>query len=146
MSQLITFCYFHRDARESNNLFHWVFRDDTIEANKDGGIEIDLPYVWQYNENQTHSFYMRNNTIRSNQNFRVTVDGHFARTEIVNNQFESNECKTGLLALRGMEKEMTIRENIIQKNFGTYMVLFNMDSQSEILGGSHLHIIFIYLL
>ena len=120
--------------RQSNNLFHWVVKDSTIERNKAGGFEIALPYVWQYNENFTHSIYMDNNTWQSNEQFGFVVDGHFASFNMSRNRFEGNRCKTGLISVRGMEKRMKINNNRIVKNIGSYMVEFKADSQSEILG------------
>lgn len=70
---------FHRDLRGSNNLFHWLLKDNSIERNKRGGFSVSLPYVWQYNENFTHSVVLLNNTWRNNNNFSVVVGGHFAR-------------------------------------------------------------------
>jgi hypothetical protein len=69
-----------------------------------------------------------------NRNFGVVVDGHFARVNITDNAFESNDCKPGLMSIRGMEKEMFILRNILRRNTGNFMVEFNMDSQSEIVG------------
>ncbi|CAG0896137.1 unnamed protein product [Darwinula stevensoni] len=125
---------FSRDARESNNLFDWVFRDDTFEGNKEGGINVFLPYVWQYNENYTHAVFLHNNTFRDNKRFEVVVDGHFARMDVTQNSLENNQCGAGLFAVRGMEKQMHISENLINNNIGQYMVEFNIDSQSETSG------------
>lgn len=50
------------------------------------------------------------------------------------NLFVDNKCRTGLISLRGMEKRMKIKRNTIERNFGSYMVEFRIDSQSEILG------------
>jgi hypothetical protein len=61
---------FSRDMRSSNNLFHWVMQDNTVERNAAGGFHVSLPYVWQYNENFTHSLYLANNTFRGNKDFR----------------------------------------------------------------------------
>ena len=69
-----------------------------------------------------------------NRNFGVVVDGHFARVNVTDNAFESNDCKPGLMSIRGMEKEMYILRNILRRNTGNFMVEFNMDSQSEIVG------------
>lgn len=125
---------FSRDMRQSNNLFHWVLQDNTIERNQGGGFEVSLPYVWQYNENFTHSLYFDNNTWQSNVQFGFVIDGHFARFNMTKNRFENNRCKTGLISIRGMEKKMMIRDNKIEQNTGSYMVEFRADSQSEILG------------
>ncbi|XP_046962256.1 protein bark beetle [Vanessa cardui] len=126
--------HFARDLRSSNNLYHYVLQDNTIERNKNGGFDISLPYVWQYNENFTHSIYLHNNTWRNNQNFAFVVDGHFAEVNITKNVFSDNNCKSGLISIRGMEKKMKIDGNFIERNNGQYMVQFHMDSQSEIMG------------
>ncbi|KAL4715552.1 hypothetical protein ACJJTC_009178 [Scirpophaga incertulas] len=126
--------HFARDLRSSNNLYHYFLQDNTIERNKLGGLDIALPYVWQYNENFTHSVYMHNNTWRNNHFFGIVIDGHFAEVNMTRNVFTDNNCRNGLLLLRGMEKKMKIDGNVIERNIGQFMVQFNMDSQSEIMG------------
>ncbi|KAJ4447016.1 hypothetical protein ANN_09004 [Periplaneta americana] len=125
---------FSRDLRSSNNLFHWILRDNTIERNNRGGFDVSLPYVWQYNENFTHSLYIKNNTWRNNKQFAFVVDGHFAQMNLTHNVFEDNQCKSGLISVRGMEKRLKIAHNRIVRNSGLYMVEFRADSQSEIMG------------
>jgi hypothetical protein len=39
-----------RDLRDSNNLFHWILQNNTMKNNRNGGLDLRLPYVWQYNE------------------------------------------------------------------------------------------------
>lgn len=95
---------------------------------------MSLPYVWQYNENFTHSLYLNNNTWRNNKQFGFVVDGHYAQLNLTHNVFEDNQCKSGLISIRGMEKRMRIAYNRILRNTGIYMVEFRADSQSEILG------------
>ncbi|KAG7306290.1 hypothetical protein JYU34_008890 [Plutella xylostella] len=134
--------HFARDLRSSNNLYHYILQDNTIERNRNGGFDISLPYVWQYNENFTHSVFMHNNTWRSNQNFAFIIDGHFAEVNITKNIFTDNLCKTGLISIRGMEKKIKVDANLIERNNGQYMVQFHMDSQSEIMG--LVYAVFIY--
>ncbi|XP_013178489.1 PREDICTED: uncharacterized protein LOC106125730 isoform X1 [Papilio xuthus] len=134
--------HFARDLRSSNNLYHYVLQDNTIERNKYGGFDVSLPYVWQYNENFTHSIFMYNNTWRNNQKFELVIDGHFAEVNITKNIFTDNFCKNGLITIRGMEKKMKIDGNSVQRNNGQYMVQFNMDSQSEIMG--FVYAVFVY--
>ncbi|XP_063975508.1 protein bark beetle isoform X4 [Diachasmimorpha longicaudata] len=125
---------YSRDMRQSNNLFHWIMQDSSIERNQGGGFEVALPYVWQYNENFTHSLYFENNTWRDNTNFGFVVDGHYASLNISSNKYIGNWCKDGLISIRGMEKKLKIDGNVIEKNSGSFMVEFKADSQSEILG------------
>lgn len=125
---------FSKDLRASNNLFHYVMQDSKIERNTAGGLEISLPYVWQYNENFTHSVMLGNNTWSRNEKFGIIIDGHYAEVNITGNKFTDNSCLNGLLALRGMEKKIKIEDNSIHSNVGKFMVEFNSDSQSEILG------------
>ena len=134
----IKFSYF-RDQRSSNNLFHWILQDNAIERNKGGGFDVSLPYVWQYNENFTHSLYISNNTWRNNKNFKYILDGHYAQLNLTHNVFEDNQCKSGLVSIRGMEKRMKIAYNRIVRNTGTYMVEFRADSHSEIIGEVDAH-------
>ena len=123
-----------RDLRDSNNLFHWILQNDTVKSNKAGGLDIRLPYVLQYNENDTHTVYVANCNWTGNRQFAIIVGGHFARLNLTDNIVEDNQAHPGVVSLRGMEKEMYILRNAIRRNTGNYMVEFDMDSQSEILG------------
>ena len=49
---------YSKDLRDSNNLYHWVLRENVFERNSGGGMDISLPYVWQYNENFTHTVHI----------------------------------------------------------------------------------------
>ena len=49
---------YSKDLRDSNNLYHWVLRENTFERNMGEGLDIMLPYVWQYNENFTHTVHL----------------------------------------------------------------------------------------
>ncbi|XP_014255547.1 protein bark beetle [Cimex lectularius] len=128
------FYQYSRDLRNSTNLFHWNLNDNSIERNSYGGFEILLPYVWDYNENFTHSVSLRNNTWRNNRQFGIIVGGHFSDVNITNSEFVENICKIGLISIQGMEKRMKISNNIIEKNVGVFMLQFKADSQSEIMG------------
>lgn len=125
---------FTRDLRSSNNLYHYILQDNSIERNHRGGFEISLPYVWQYNENFTHSVYMNNNTWRNNEIYEFIVDGHYASVNITDNTFSDNVCKNGLISIRGMEKQMKIKRNKLERNNGKFIIEFKADSQSEIVG------------
>lgn len=125
---------YSKDLRDSNNLYHWVLRENLFQRNSGGGLDVSLPYVWQYNENFTHTVHMDSNQMTNNKDFGLTVRGHFARVYVVNNTIVDNFCFEGLLALRGMEKESWIFANNFQYNDGVYMVEFDMDSHSEIMG------------
>jgi hypothetical protein len=52
---------YSKDLRDSNNLYHWVLRENTFERNMGEGLDIMLPYVWQYNENYTHTVHLVRN-------------------------------------------------------------------------------------
>ena len=123
-----------RDLRDSNNLFHWILQNDTIRNNRAGGFDVRLPYVLQYNENYTHTVYVADSVWTANRQFGVVVGGHFARLNMTDNVIEDNEGQPGVMSFRGMEKEMYILRNTIHRNTGNFMVEFDMDSQSEILG------------
>ncbi|XP_058814213.1 protein bark beetle isoform X1 [Topomyia yanbarensis] len=125
---------FSRDLRSSNNLFHYVLQDTTVESNSFGGLELSLPYVWQYNENFTHSVFLGNDTWVRNRRFGIIIDGHYAAVNISSNIFMDNVCAHGLIGFKGMEKKLRIDNNRIVKNSGKYLVEFRSDSQSEILG------------
>ncbi|XP_055592413.1 protein bark beetle-like isoform X1 [Uranotaenia lowii] len=125
---------FSKDLRSSNNLFHYVLQDTTVESNSFGGLELSLPYVWQYNENFTHSVFLGNDTWARNRKFGIIIDGHYAAVNISSNIFSENVCAHGLIGFKGMEKKLRIDNNKIVRNSGKYLVEFRSDSQSEILG------------
>lgn len=105
-----------------------------MEDNGGGGVVLMLPYVWQYTENFTHSVYVNSSTFLDNAQFQFLVDGHFSRVNMSYSRFEKNICQQGLISLKGMEKELFIYDNLIVSNIGSYMVEFNTNSQSGILG------------
>ena len=57
---------YSKDLRDSNNLYHWVLRENIFERNFGGGMDIALPYVWQYNENYTHTVHIDSNHFANN--------------------------------------------------------------------------------
>lgn len=124
--------HYSRDLRSSNNLFHWVM-NRTNFYNNNGGIDLRLPYVWDYNENYTHSVVIANCTFKGNKNFKLHIDGHFARFNATRNVLENNECASGegVFTVAGMEKEMLIRKNEFRNNRGKYVVEFKLESHSE---------------
>ncbi|GIY58668.1 protein bark beetle [Caerostris darwini] len=85
--------HYSRDIRNSNNLFHWTINDTIFEFNEEGGVDIRLPYVWQYNENFTHSFAMHDCALRNNRKFEFSIGGHFARVNVSRCLFQNNFCK-----------------------------------------------------
>lgn len=105
-----------------------------MENNGGGGMVLALPYVWQYTENFTHTLYINSSSFINNAQFQFVVDGHFARFNMTYSRFENNICQRGLLAVQGMEKEMFLHDNLISSNVGSFMVEFNTNSQSGILG------------
>lgn len=77
---------------------------------------------------------MDNNSWTNNRNFEIVIDGHFAVVNITNNVFKENKCKTGLFAVKGMEKKLLITKNQFINNNGLFVVQFSCNSQSEIVG------------
>ncbi|CAD7000236.1 unnamed protein product [Ceratitis capitata] len=125
---------FSKDLRSSNNLFHYVVQDTTVEDNAFGGFQVALPYVWQYNENFTHSVYFGNSTWQRNRNFFIDVSGHYTVFNITSNVFLSNQCPRSLITLDGMEKRIKFDYNRIESNNAKFIMELRADSLSEILG------------
>ncbi|XP_046801135.1 protein bark beetle isoform X1 [Lucilia cuprina] len=123
-----------KDLRSSNNLFHYVIQDTTVEDNNNGGFQVSLPYVWQYNENFTHSIHFGNTTWQRNRNFHIEVSGHYADFNITSNAFLNNQCPHSLIAVAGMEKRIKFDNNRIEQNMAKYIMEFKADSLSEKLG------------
>ena len=126
----------------SNNLFHWVLHNNTISSNRRGGIELSLPYVWQYNENFTHSIYISDNSVTGNENFRLAVGGHFSRLLVSGNRLRDNTAERGVIAVSGMEKEILITRNIIHGNRAPFVIEINADSQTAVIGNVSAEVIF----
>lgn len=125
---------YSKDLRSSNNLFHYVLQDTTVEDNARGGFQVSLPYVWQYNENFTHSIYFGNSTWQKNRNFHIDVRGHYAVFNITSNVFQNNVCTRSLISLDGMEKKLKFDYNRLESNSAKFIMEFKADSLSEILG------------
>ncbi|XP_030383875.1 protein bark beetle [Scaptodrosophila lebanonensis] len=123
-----------KDLRSSNNLFHYVLQDTTVEQNSHGGFQVALPYVWQYNENFTHSIYFGNSTWQRNRNFHIGVYGHYAVFNITSNVFVENNCPGSLISLDGMEKRLRFDNNRFEGNNAKFVLLLKADSLSEIIG------------
>ena len=124
----------NRDISNSNNLFHWTINGTKFESNHGGGVSIRLPYVWQFNENFTHSISIHNNSFFNNDNFEFLIDGHFAKMIMTKNNFLSNHCKYGLVTIAGVEKHMSITDNHIERNYCNYMVEFYLQSHADKFG------------
>uniref|UniRef100_A0A1A9WLV8 SRCR domain-containing protein n=1 Tax=Glossina brevipalpis TaxID=37001 RepID=A0A1A9WLV8_9MUSC len=123
-----------KDLRSSNNLFHYALQDTTVEDNKNGGFQVALPYVWQYNENFTHSIYFGNSTWQRNRNFHIEVDGHYAEFNITANAFIGNQSPRSLISVSGMEKRIKFNYNRLEQNNVKVLMEFKADSLSERLG------------
>ncbi|KAF8773809.1 Protein bark beetle like protein [Argiope bruennichi] len=126
--------HYSRDIRNSNNLFHWTINTTVFEFNEEGGVDIRLPYVWQYNENYTHSFSMHDCALRNNRKFEFSIGGHFARVNISRCLFQNNICKRGILSFSGMEKELLIESNNIKDNSAVFGIEFNLQSHANQFG------------
>ncbi|OQR77825.1 hypothetical protein BIW11_00387 [Tropilaelaps mercedesae] len=120
---------YSRDIRSSNNLYHWTLANCTLAENL-GGIHIRLPYVLHYNENFTHSVVLQRNFYRDNR-CGIQLDGHFARVNITQNALTGNQCSRGVLTIGGMEKELLVANNIIERNAARYAVEIFINSHSE---------------
>lgn len=125
---------FSRDIRSSNNLFHWTI-NQTIVTNSDGtALLIRLPYVWQFNENYTHSVSINHNTFNRNDNFEFLIDGHFTKLNVTYNTFTNNLCQDGLIKISGMEKAILFAHNTIENNQGHFMLVFDIQSHADKFG------------
>ncbi|XP_067119939.1 protein bark beetle [Centruroides vittatus] len=125
---------YNRNIRNSKNLFHWTINDTHMVNNLGGGIDVRLPFVWQYSENYTHSFVMHNTSFSNNEFFSFSLSGHFSRVNMTNNTFFRNICKKGLMSLSGMEKETLMEHNLFESNSCKYIVDFNMESHADKFG------------
>ncbi|XP_037882246.1 protein bark beetle isoform X1 [Glossina fuscipes] len=123
-----------KDLRSSNNLFHYVLQDTTVEDNRYGGFQVALPYVWQYNENFTHSIHFGNSTWQRNRDFQIDVSGHYAEFNITANDFISNQSPRSLISVSGMEKRIKFNYNRFEQNNAKFLMEFKADSLSERLG------------
>lgn len=122
----------------NTNLFHWGIRNCSLEANRNGGIDIRLPYTWLYNENFTHTVRVEDCRFERNKNFEFRIGGHYAKVNITRNRFLENYCKNGLASITGMEKLMRIEENEMWDNYvKRYVLELNMASHADKFGTVH---------
>lgn len=125
---------FNRDLRQAHNVFHWSINDTLFQGNRGGGINIVLPYFWRYDRNLSHTIEINNNTFLRNNLHELVIDGHFVIMNMTKNVFRENKCKTGLISLMGMEKLMSIRNNIMEQNTCNKIVEINIQSHADKLG------------
>ena len=119
----------------NTNLFHWNLQNCSFESNRNGGVDIRLPYNWLYNENFTHSVVVQDCKFERNKNFEFVIGGHYAKVNITRNRFLENNCKNGLISITGMEKLMRIEENEMWDNYVQRFVLeLNMASHADKFG------------
>ncbi|OWR46233.1 Neurotrypsin [Danaus plexippus plexippus] len=116
--------HFARDLRSSNNIYHYVMQDNTIERNKYGGFDVSLPYVWQYNENFTHSIYMNNNTWRNNQQFGLLLMDISLKfvSQINRGVLLRNADPTYVIGFKGVQK-VKVSRNLFGSNDLQYTLL-----------------------
>ncbi|KAH9406143.1 hypothetical protein TYRP_013745 [Tyrophagus putrescentiae] len=119
----------------NTNLFHWNVRNCSLEANRNGGVDIRLPYTWLYNENFTHTVRIEDCRFERNANFELLIGGHYAKVNLTRNRFLENRCKVGLVSITGMEKLMRIEENQMWDNVvQRYVLELNMASHADKFG------------
>lgn len=125
---------FSRDIRYSQNVFHWSIYDTMLEQNRGGGISIVLPYYWRYDINLSHTVEISNNSFTKNVNFELAVDGHFAKINFTSNNVRENRCRSKLIGLSGMEKQVLFKYNSIEYNVCNRILDFNIQSHADKLG------------
>lgn len=119
----------------NTNLFHWNIKRCLIEANKNGGVDIRLPYTWLYNENFTHTVVVEDSNFIKNHNFEFSVGGHYGKVNITSNRFIDNHCKLGLFSIGGMEKLIKIEENeMVDNHVQRYVLEMNIASHADKFG------------
>ncbi|VDI16459.1 Hypothetical predicted protein [Mytilus galloprovincialis] len=134
-------CKFHRNGKGiiadhnhvdfANNVWQWKFDDSEIRWNKYGGFDIELPRVNDIVERKYHSVFVKDCRFQNNQQSVFTVNGYYANVTIMNSRFEDNTCLRGLVYIGGMEKDLTVYNNIFHRNIGKYAVELDMTSHSE---------------
>ena len=76
---------YSKDLRDSNNLYHWVLRENIFERNFGGGMDIMLPYVWQYNENYTHTVHIgKKHALKKYDQFALNTSCFWGKYRIKN--------------------------------------------------------------
>ena len=122
----------HRDLFASANIFHWRFWSNTFANNTNSGISIQLPDTYNLLWKKWHTFWMTENRFESNTKFEVELGGYFCFANISSNNFTDNYAKwdSGILSLRGMEKELIMERNRFYSNWGHWVVKMDITSQS----------------
>lgn len=123
-----------RDIRYSNNVFHWSISETNFELNKGGGVNILLPYYWQYDANMSHTIEIYNNSFSKNNQYELSIEGHYTLLNMSHNTFKENRCRRNLISIAGMEKRMVISGNVIEYNTCGQIIEINMNSHADKLG------------
>ncbi|UYV80531.1 hypothetical protein LAZ67_19000487 [Cordylochernes scorpioides] len=123
-----------RDLRHSNNIFHWNLNLTRLVNNSQEGVDLRFPYVWQYDENHTHSVEVANCSFLRNNDFSFSVGGHFARFNMTGNLFADNVCRGGLVHVGGMEKALRVENNVVTDNTGRFMFELSLQSHADKFG------------
>lgn len=125
---------YDREIRHSNNVFHWSISENIFEHNRGGGINILLPYFWKYDANLSHTIDIDFNSFVKNNQFDLTIDGHYAVVNLTRSTFKDNKCRNGMVSFIGMEKRTMMSRNTIEQNICNRIVEFNIYSHADKLG------------
>jgi len=91
-----------------------------------------LPDTYDLLAPQQHRFVVVENRIERNTNFQFQLSGYTAFVNISSNNFTRNRARSesGLLILRGMEKELIMERNRWFDNKGNWVLKYDMQAQT----------------
>jgi hypothetical protein len=132
----------HNHVDFANNVWQWTFNDSEIKNNKYGGFDIELPRVNDIVERKYHSVFVKDCVMQNNQQMVFSVNGYYANVTIMSSKFVDNTCLRGLMYIGGMEKDLTVYNNLFHRNVGKYVIELDMTSHSEYfdLGAGKFHV------
>ena len=121
----------HNHVEFSNNVWIWEVTSTTIERNRNGGFDLELPLVnLMYNEVFNHSIHVNDTSFLYNDDFEFRIDGFYCNSSIARNRIVGNLCKLGCISITGTEKDIEMSDNDITENTGKYIMKFDMKSHT----------------
>ncbi|GFR58263.1 neurotrypsin [Elysia marginata] len=135
----------HNHVDFANNVWQWTIKYLTVSGTSQGGLEIEVPRVNEEESGnggneatsdtkEVHQVKVTDSRFLNNDEFAFTVAGYYAEVSVVQNQFTDNKCRMGLVAILGMEKNLTFNSNLITNNDGRFAIDIDIDSHYEFYG------------
>ena len=139
----------HNHVDFANNIWQWTISHLTVRGSSEGGLEIEVPRVNEIENGESrdvHQVKVMDSHFLSNTEFAFTVAGYYAEVHVDRNEFRDNLCRMGLVAILGMEKNLTLNSNLMTNNDGRFAINVDINSHygffGNVQGSFHLNSIY----